>query len=285
MSSRDTIRTFDGAVSLVTGGARGIGRALCMELARRGSEIVLADLDTALAEKTAADIRQQGGSVTCVELDVRDPHAWERVVRATVERCQRLDYLFNNAGICLFGDVRIHQPEHWDRIIDINLRGVVHGIHAGYSVMLRQGYGHIVNTASMAGLMPVPWMASYTATKSAIVGLSTALRVEAAEAGIRVTVLCPGVVRTPALEDGGEFGGFLEPVSEAGRRRIWHGTCPMPVERFATLALRGVAKNKPIIVAPLVSRLIWRAQGICPPIGRYLMRKTYEARKRGIAAD
>lgn len=285
MNAGNGLRTFEGAVSMVTGGARGIGQALSEALVRRGSEVVLADRDRELAEATAAGIRNRGGIATAVELDVRDSGAFERVIQDTADRCGRLDYLFNNAGICLLGDVRIHGIDDWDRVLDVNLRGVVHGIHAAYPIMLRQSFGHIVNTASMAGLVPVPLYASYTASKYAVVGLSEALRVEAAAAGIRVTVLCPGVIRTPALEDGGKFGGFLEPMSATARQNIWKGPCPMPPEEFATKAIRGVAKNKAIVVVPFSSRLVWWINCLAPSLGRYLVRKTYEARKRGIAAQ
>src|SRR5439155_13844601 len=99
----------------------------------------------------------------------------------------------------------------WHKVFDVNLRGVVNGVQAAYPVMLRQGFGHIVNTASVAGLLPTPTIVSYCAAKHAVVGLSTSLRVEAAEAGVRVSVLCPGAIKTPILE-GGKYGKMLQPL-------------------------------------------------------------------------
>jgi NADP-dependent 3-hydroxy acid dehydrogenase YdfG len=104
----------------------------------------------------------------------------------------RIDYLFNNAGIGIGGEVDSFTLHDWSDIIDVNLRGVVHGIQAVYPIMIRQRCGHIVNTASMAALITTVGQAGYTATKHAVVGLSKALRVEAEHHGVQVSVLCPG---------------------------------------------------------------------------------------------
>ncbi len=113
-----------------------------------------------------------------------------------------LDYLFNNVGIALGGPTHEFTAAHWDRIIDVNLRGVVNGVLAAYPAMVAAGRGHIVNTASAAGLAPPPLVAPYATTKAAVVGLSLALRPEAALHGVRVSVLCPGMVETPILDAG-----------------------------------------------------------------------------------
>ena len=185
--------------AIVTGGASGIGRGLAAELARSGVDVVLADRQAELAEEAASEIRAEGGSAVAVGLDVRDPDRFHEVVRTTVDRAGRLDYLFNNAGIGVGGEVREYDRSDWDDVIDVNLRGVAHGILAAYPVMISQGFGHIVNTASMAGLNPAPLQISYTATKYAVVGLSRALRLEAKRYGVRVSVVCPGPIRTPIL--------------------------------------------------------------------------------------
>jgi NAD(P)-dependent dehydrogenase (short-subunit alcohol dehydrogenase family) len=197
MTPNSALRTYQGAVAVITGGASGIGRALGEALAQRGAEVVLADRQIELAETVAGGIRAKGGRATADELDVTDFGAVERVVQQTVERHGRLDYMFNNAGIGIGGEVRFYDIKDWEQVVDVNIRGVIHGIQAAYPVMLRQGYGHLVNTASMAGLVPFPTAVSYCASKFAVVGLSTALRIEAAEAGVRVSVLCPGVIQTP----------------------------------------------------------------------------------------
>src|SRR5262249_46172547 len=133
-----------------------------------------------------------------------------------------------------------YELEDWDRVLNVNLRGVIHGVQAAYPIMLRQGFGHIVNTASMAGLIPAPLVVGYCATKHAVVGLSTSLRIEAAAAGVRVSVLCPGVIRTPALIDGGKYGKLLQPIPQDAQKDLFDRQRPMSPERFAEQALRAV---------------------------------------------
>lgn len=213
MSFANSLRTFDGAVAVITGGASGIGRALGEALARRGAAAILADVQIEAAQAVAASIQLGGGKATAAEVDVRDCGAVSRLVETTIKTHGRLDYLFNNAGIGILGEVRHYEVADWHRVFDVHLGGVVNGIQAAYPVMLEQGFGHIVNTASMAGLVASPWMVSYSAAKHAIVGLSMALRVEAAAAGVRVSVLCPGLVRTPIIEGGGKYGKLLPTLS------------------------------------------------------------------------
>ncbi len=276
------LRTFEDAVAIVTGAGRGIGLALCQELAQRKAKVVLADRDVDLVQQAATAISNSGGRATAVELNVSDPEAFASVVRQILNEEGRLDYLFNNAGVCVFGDIRAHTNEDWQRVFDVNLGGVVNGIQAAYPIMLEQGFGHLVNTSSMAGLVEVPWLTSYSASKFAVVGLSNSLRVEAAEAGVRVTVLCPGVVKTKVLEDGGKFGRFAESVPIADRGNLWTGTAPMEADEFARQAIRDVAKNKPIVVKPAFSRFIWNLNCFFPPLGRYLTRQMYNARKANV---
>ncbi len=180
MESKKTIRVFDGTTAIVNGGASGIGRALAEELAKRGSEVVLADLQIELAEKVASEIHAVGGKAQAVGIDVVDFSAMERLIQDTVKRTGRLDYVFNNAGIGIGGSVEHYGIEDWHQILDVNLRGVINGVHAAYKVMIVQGFGHIVNTASLAGLMPSPGQVAYATTKHGVVGLSKSLRAEAA---------------------------------------------------------------------------------------------------------
>src|SRR6516162_3298280 len=255
MQTGNTLRKFDGAVAIITGGASGIGRALGEELARRGAAVVLADLQIDVAYEVAAHIRSNGGKATAAELDVTQFEAVNRLVASTVKTYDRLDYIFNNAGIGILGEVRHYQIEDWHRVYDVHINGVTNGVQAAYPLMLRQGFGHIVNTGSMAGLVASPWMVSYSAAKHAIVGLSLALRSEAAAAGLRVSVLCPGVVRTPIIEGGGKFGKLLPPLTPDRQRAfwdrirpMWERMRPMDPDKFAKKVLRAVARNKAVII-------------------------------------
>ena len=270
-----TLRVFDKATAVVTGGASGIGRALAEELAKRGSEVVIADLQTELAEEVVSVIQTTGGNARAFKLDVTDFSSLEGLLRDTVERTGRLDYMFNNAGIAIGGPVHLHTIEDWDRIIDINLRGVVYGVHIAYQIMLGQGFGHIVNTASMGGLGAGPGIASYTTTKHAVVGLSTSLRVEAALTGIQVSVLCPGAIRTPILE-GGRYGKFLTNISPEQLRDYWEKLRPMPPDTFASKALDAIAKNKAIIILPSWWKMFWLINRLSPLLGMSLAQKSYQ---------
>ena len=192
----ELLRTYQEGIVLITGAGSGLGRALALELARRGASLHLSDLDAQGLEQTAALVRSAGGTVQTDCVDVRDAAAVRRWVLAPA----RVDYLFNNAGIAGVGGLTDrYAPSDWGTIIDVNLKGVVNGVHAGYSVMVRQGFGHIVNTASLAGLIPMALALPYSAVKHAVVGLSKSLRIEAAAKGVRVSVLCPSFVRTPIL--------------------------------------------------------------------------------------
>ncbi len=189
---------FHDKVAVITGGASGICKAIGTALAHRGADVVLADIDDVAAKAAADDIAgTPTGRVSGTGLDVRDAGAFAELVERVVAERGRIDLMFNNAGIGMGGEVAELTLEHWDRVIDIDLRGVVHGVAAAYPVMIRQGRGHIVNTASLAGLIPHPMLVPYATAKHAVVGLSLSLRGEATLYGVRVSVLCPGIIDTP----------------------------------------------------------------------------------------
>ena len=274
MRALDGLRTYQDAVAVVTGGASGLGRALADELARRGAEVVVADLQTELAEEAAATIRAAGGRAVAETLDVTDAPAVERLVLATFDRTGRLDYLFNNAGIAIVGEAQLHKLDDWNRVIDVNLGGVVHGVNTAYPLMLRQGFGHIVNTGSFMGLVPCGSEVSYGTTKFGIVGLSTSLRIEAAAAGVRVSVICPGAVFTP-IANGGKFGKLLQPMSDEAVERFWSALHPVPAKLIARQALDRVAKNHAVIVVPARYRWIWRLYRYAPALVTPFLRRHF----------
>jgi NAD(P)-dependent dehydrogenase (short-subunit alcohol dehydrogenase family) len=285
MDSNKTIRIYDGATAIVTGGASGIGRALAEELAKRGCEVVLADLQIELAEEVASDINASGGRAKAVNIDVIDFSAMEQLVQETVKRTGRLDYIFNNAGIVIGGPVNRFGIEDWNQIVGVNLRGVINGIQAAYKVMMGQGFGHIINTASMAGFMVGPGNVAYTTTKYAVVGLSKSLRAEAAQMGIRVSVLCPGVIRTPILEGGGKYGKMLVDIPPKELLRRFEKLRPMSPNLFAKKVLKSVAKNKAIIIVPSWWKLFWWIDRLSPSCGIFLAQRDFQKMQKelGIA--
>lgn len=265
-------------MAVITGAASGIGKALGEALAERGCEVILADLDGQQAENAAAAICSRGLKATAASVDVTDFAAISKTIDETMKRCGRLDYMFNNAGISISGEVLAHRLEDWDRIVDVNLRGVINGIQAAYPLFVRQHFGHIVNTASMRGLMPVPLSVSYGATKAAVISISKSLRAEAASAGVRVSVLCPGVIETPMVL-GGPSHRDLQLGLGIAQRENWRRLLPMDPRKFASKALRQIARNKPIIVIPSWWRLMWWLDRTSPRLSIVVAQKLFERLK------
>lgn len=278
MKPNEIVRPLEGTTAIVTGGASGIGEGLAKELAKRGCNVIIADLQIELAEKVVSKIKIPGGKATAVEVDVTDFAAMNQLVQNTAKETNRIDFMFNNAGIEVFGLVDDYSIEDWDYITDVNLRGVINGIQAVYPVMVKQGFGHIINTSSMAGLIPQPGNVAYAATKCAVVGLSKSLRAEAASKWVRVSVLCPGLIQTPLLE-GGKYGRTVGKMSEGKKRRLrkWiEKSKPMPVDVFAKKALDLILQNKAIIVLPSVCKLYWWINRIFPSLGLSAAQKEFQ---------
>jgi NAD(P)-dependent dehydrogenase (short-subunit alcohol dehydrogenase family) len=243
------LRIYQDATAIITGGASGIGRTMALELVSRGSTVILADRQIVLAEELAASIVADGGNAWARELDVCDYPAVQALVDETVAKTGRLDYMFNNAGIAVGGMTHDLEVDDWDISIDVNIRGVTNGVQACYKLMVAQGFGHIVNTASMAGLIPSTNAVPYSTSKFAVVGLSQALRIEAEYRGVRVSALCPGAIQTPILT-GGEFGKLGSGITKEQVTKFWSAFNPMPADEFAREAIDQVAKNLPLIIVP-----------------------------------
>lgn len=250
---------------MITGAGSGIGRALSEALAWRGCQVAVSDIDGASAEKVADDIRTRGGQAIAVEVDVRDAEAVARLMNDVRAQTGRLDYVFNNAGIAIAGGVDNMTLDDWQRTLDIDLRGVVHGVVAAYPIMVAQGFGHIVNTASLAGLVPVPTLTAYAAAKHGVVGLSVSLRHEARPHGVRVSAVCPGVVDTP-MKTESELRGLRR---EAVRARL-EGV-GVPVDKCAQAILRGVDRNRPIILIGRDAHLFHQLYRLKPRLYNFIM--------------
>jgi NAD(P)-dependent dehydrogenase (short-subunit alcohol dehydrogenase family) len=250
---------FVGKSAIVTGGASGIGAALGKALVAAGAHVVLADLDGDGASRVAGSLKGPG-SARGVRLDVTDADAVEVLAEEVVEEHGRLDLMFNNAGITLLGETEKLTLAQWNTIIDVNIRGVVHGVAAAYPRMIAQRGGAIINTASMGGLMAGGLLTSYVMTKHAVVGLSLALRSEAALHDVGVTVVCPAAVDTPIL-DKGEFG------SVKGRDYYLKGQGikrPVDPNVLAAKVLEAVSANKAMVIEPVQARIAWRLNRIAP---------------------
>ena len=242
---------YEQKVAVVTGGAGGLGGALCAALADRRAVVIVADLDEAGAECVALEARERRGRAEACRVDVARADELDTLVDEVVARHGRLDYMFNVAGVAVIGEVRDITSVHWRSVLDVSLMGVVNGTTSAYRVMRAQGEGHIVNVASLAGLIPFPTAAPYAAAKHAVVGLTSSLRSEAAGFGVRVTLVCPGFLET----------GFYDAAIVVRARREdvlrWLPFRRMTPNRAAAVTLAGVARNRRLIVFPRHARLLW----------------------------
>jgi NAD(P)-dependent dehydrogenase (short-subunit alcohol dehydrogenase family) len=258
---------FKDKVAIVTGGASGIGRELGKALACRGTHVILSDINGGFLDKAAGDIQKAGFDAGKKVTNVCDYKAVDKLVADTVSEYGRLDYMFNNAGILVTGEARYFSYEDWKKVIDINLYGVVNGVVAAYAVMVKQGSGHIVNIASMAGLIPVAGTTSYTTSKWGVVGLSSALRIEGADLGVKVSVVCPGQVETPILHESKIIKSDRKKLLAANKNQV------ISTEQCIAEIIAGVEKNKAIIIVPKKSAKGWYIQRLSPGFMRWVLKK------------
>ena len=261
---------FRDKIIIITGAASGIGRALSEDLSRRGARLIMADMNEELLKHTTGAITNAGGYAWPTKLDVRDYTAVQKLVADVVAEHGRLDYIFNNAGIGVLGEARDFAYDDWKRVIDTDLYGVVNGVAATYPVMVQQGFGHIVNTSSLAGLVPVPDEISYVASKFAVVGLSNALRIEGEDLGVKVSVVCPGVIDTPIMRT-------TKMIKVDPERAVKEMPKPITPSRCAETILRGVEKNRAMIIITGFDWFVWIIQrispGIAARIGKQMLKK------------
>ncbi|OBI15242.1 short-chain dehydrogenase [Mycobacterium sp. E2327] len=261
-----------GKVAFVTGGASGIGAALATKLVDGGAEVWIADRQIGPAQDLAQHLNRGGTKAYAIELDVRSYPSFERAVAEAVGQSGRIDYLFNNAGILVDREVDSYTLDDWNDVLDVNLRGVVHGIQAVYPIMIAQHSGHIVNTASIGGLATGAVPASYAATKHAVVGISKSLRIEAERHGVQVSVLCPGMVSTPMVLTERHRGMAPGPIE-----RFLETSKP---ERFAERALRAVLRGDAIIVLPTWWKAFWYLERFSPALSMLVAKAMLKQKRR-----
>jgi short-subunit dehydrogenase len=206
-----------------------------------------------------------GGHATAVPLDVTNSQALYQLIERCVAERGALDYMVNNAGIGLLGELRDLDADDLEPVLHINLHGVIHGTHAAYGAMVRHGGGHIINIASMAGLLPLPGATIYAASKYGVVGFSLAVRAEGEALGVKVSVVCPGFIDTPMADTIQMVKLHLDKTALGVR-----GQHP---EAAARTILHGVVRNQAVIFTPRWWSWLWRLTRWFPTLGERLARR------------
>jgi NAD(P)-dependent dehydrogenase (short-subunit alcohol dehydrogenase family) len=218
---------FTGKVAVITGAGNGIGRQAALSFAARGARVLAVDRDASAAEATALTIKQQGGEARAHVADVTKSAQVRGYVDAALAAYGRVDCFFNNAGIeCKVAPIAEYDEAEFDAVIEVNLKGVFLGLR---HVLVQQGAGAVVNTASVAGLVGTPGMAPYVASKHAVIGLTRTAAGEVARSGVRVNAVCPGPIDTRMIHS---LEAQLDPAdpSAAGRRY----QSALPLGRYGT---------------------------------------------------
>jgi NAD(P)-dependent dehydrogenase (short-subunit alcohol dehydrogenase family) len=226
-------KRFNNKVVLITGGSSGIGHATALAFAKEGAKVVVADVVDNRDKETIKTIKDKNRQAVFIRTDISRPTDVENMVKTTVEIYGRIDILFNNAGIAGY-PVRLAElsVEDWDRVIDINLKGVFLGSKYTIPVMLEQGKGVIINNASSSGITPIPRVSVYAAAKAGVIQLTKAMAIEYGGANIRVNCICPGFIETPMTSI------IIPPDSESrDYSHLWPLTKPGNPEDIAKAAL------------------------------------------------
>ncbi len=228
-------------VCIVTGANSGIGYAISEELAKRGAIVFMAGRSPDKIAKAVGRLSAYGDRVRPLVMDVTKQEEVQKGIEGTAAEAGRLDILFNNAGVG--GTIPFEKAtlDDWKTIIDTNVWSVIYGVHAAVPIMLEQGSGHIVNTSSIAGIVPPPFQALYSLTKYGVTGLTECLKYEYAEKGLRFSTICPANIATAIFNKGidGQTHGELRIPDDA-----------YPVDKAASLILDRVAEHAGIIVVP-----------------------------------
>lgn len=259
------MKFFENKIAIVTGGASGIGKAFCNYLAQRNATVVIADNDLKAAQEVESLINSQGGKAKAVYVDVGKRQEVKSLIDITIKDFGKIDYLFNNAGIAMGAEFQDFTLEDWQRVLDINLMGTLYGCHYAYPIMMKQGYGHIINVSSLAGLVPGGLMTSYSASKYGVVGMTLTLRGEAQQYGIKVSALCPGYIQTPMHKRAVNVSDFIDSEQDLKINNSMNSIFRYPTaESCVNQMMRGVRRNKAIIVSPKRHKVFWWVERLFP---------------------
>jgi len=247
----------------ITGAASGIGKATAVAMGALGCRLFLTDINEQGLLKTAAEIQEKGGKVCAAEaFDVSDYPMMKHFASDVQERHGAMDILVNVAGIALFSQIEDMKHGDWERVINVNLWGVIHALECFVPEMIRaRRGGHIVNVSSTAGLIGLPWHAAYAASKHAVVGLSEVLRYDLKKHGIAVSVICPGAVNTGLVKTAEIHANDLQAAQKAKAR---FANIAINPERVAQMIMRAVRRRRFIVLTSFDVRLFYFLKKCCP---------------------
>ena len=239
------------SICLVTGASSGIGASLSRMLIEKGAKVVIG------ADVNESDYRNE--KFVFKKLDVTDNNKFKEIIDGIVKDYGRIDFIFNNAGIAITGEAHDIPLAEWKKIIDVDLYGVIYGTLHAYNHMIKQGSGHIVNISSVAGFFPIPLEAPYVVSKFGVLGLSLVMRVEGALKGVKISAVCPGLIKTPILKSPG-VNIDMDKYTELFSKVLGEAT----PDECAEVILEGVSKNKPIITVTEPAKWMWYLARINP---------------------
>lgn len=267
------MKSIHNKIALVTGAASGMGRATAMEMARKGAHLILVDINEKGLKEVAASIQRMESRAHIIVANLALKEEIARVAKTALEQEDHIDILYNNAGVALLEEIKDTTTEDWEWLVDINMWAPIRLTQALLPHMIERGTGHIVTTASVAGLMGAPMLGAYSVTKFGMVGYSEALRAEVAQYGISVSAVCPGVVRTNLVETI-KTPGVKEGMSkQMDRYPSWIGLDEMEAGKQI---VKGIRKNKGFILIAREAKPLWLLKRISPEATYFMNRLMFK---------
>ena len=274
----EQMRELHDRVVVITGAAGGIGRALSLEFARRGSLLALVDRDASGLEEIHRTVTALGTRASIHHADVADRHALERVRDEVLAEHGRVELLVNNAGVTVYSLFEQLEPGEFERVVAVNLWGVVYGCQVFLPELRRATRAHIVNVASMSGFAGMPFQVPYCTSKFAVRGFTEALRSELASLGIGVTCVMPGVTSSQILASAGSRDPAL--TRRLSRLQLRHGGSP---DKLARRIVRAVRRNRAEVCGQFDSVLLDLSKRAVPwAVGWFMQRLVRLASRRGL---
>jgi short-subunit dehydrogenase len=257
-----TIRDLKNKKVLITGAASGIGRAAALAFGRHGAYIIATDINPQALEQVRIDIEALGATCVTHQVDVSDSSAMRMLSSHLEASLGPMDVLINNAGIGYLGQFLQSDLKHWQRVMDINLMGVVHGCyHFIPSMINATGARHVLNVASVAGIYPSPTMGAYAASKHAVFGFSEVLKMELAGSNVSVTTVCPGIINTAITQARSNISASVGQEQLERLQAYYHAKGCEP-ERVAEAMVRAVRKGQDLVLVGPFAKLIFHIKRI-----------------------